>query len=195
MGRPLSKKLVFVVSFAVIAAFVISAGSQVASANPKDIPAGLKLEYKFNLIGYPEGKLYTGGCGNGHRIFVNRNAKHAHIFVTNGASWGVTDCDATGDKRGELTTSNVDKYYIFVRILGKLGGHLRICADTYEDHEDPETAHMCLLGVIDLTRGSGKSKFSVAPKSMFDASVEDIMWSVETNKDYRIAEFRVYAER
>jgi hypothetical protein len=195
MGHPLSKKLVVVLSLAVISAFVISAGTEIASANPKDIPQGLKLEYKFNLIGYPEGKLYTGGCGNGHRIFVNRNANHAHIRITNGTHWGVTDCDATGDKWGEITTSNVDKYYIFVRILGKPGGHLNICADTYEDHLDPETAHLCLLGVIDLTRGKGQSKFSVAPRSMFDASLEDLVWSVETNKDYRIAEFRVYAER
>jgi hypothetical protein len=193
MRHPLTKKLSVACGLLLISAFVLSAGSGIAFANPKDIPADLKLEYKFNLIGYPEGKLYTGGCGNGRRIFVNRNSHHAHIRVTNGATWSVVDCDATGDKWGEIQTANVGQYYIFVRILGKPGGHLKICADTYTDHLSGE--HLCLLGTIDLTRGSGESKFSVAPSSMFDASVEDLVWSVDTNKDYRIAQFRVYSAR
>ena len=193
MRHTLNKSYLRVIALAMAMTFVISASSEMASANPKDIPSDLKLEYSFNLIGYPEGQEYTGGCGNGRRIFVNRNASHAHILVTNGATWVVTDCNATADNRGELTTSNVDQYFIFVRILGKPGGHLKICADTFEDHENGD--HLCLLGTIDLTRGSGKSKFSVAPKTMFDASLEDIMWSVETNKNYRIAQFRVYSAR
>lgn len=193
MRHSMKRQFIKVVGLAVMAVFVFSVSAETARANPKDIPSDLKLEYSFNLIGYPEGKEYTGGCGNGRRIFVNRNASHAHINVTNGAAWAVIDCNATTDKRGELQTANVDKYYIFVRILGKPGGHLNICADTFEDHENGD--HLCLLGTIDLTRGSGQSKFSVAPKSMFDASNESIVWSLETNSKYRIAQFRVYSAR
>jgi hypothetical protein len=52
---------------------------------------------------------------------------------------------------------------------------------------------LCLLGTIDLTRGNGQSKFTLAPSSMFDASLEDLMWTVDTNSDFRIAQFRVYS--
>lgn len=171
-----------------LAAVAMVSLAAAVSANPPGIPAGEKLEYKFNLIGRPD--VYAGGCGEGNRLFVLRDAHSAQVLVTNGASWNVTDCDATGDHRGELTTSNVGVFDIFVRILGKPGGNLRICADTYEDFMAGET--LCLLGTIDLTRGSGQSKFQVAPSAMFDASLEDIMWTVDTNRDFRIAQFRVY---
>src|SRR5207249_5051744 len=100
------------------------------------------------------------------------------------------DCNATAGHTAILATSDVATYDICVRILGKPGGHLNICADTISDFLTGES--LCLLGTIDLTRGSGQSKFQVAPSSMFDASLEDIMWTVQTNADYRIAQFRVY---
>ncbi len=174
----------------VIGAVAMASLPTQAQANPRDIPAGWRKVYQFNLLGFPEGQEYTGGCGSGNRIFVNRGANHALVLVTNGSSWDVTDCNATADNQGELTTSEASKYAVFVRILGKPGGHLRICADTFEDYVAGET--LCLLGTIDLTRGPGRSKFQLAPSTMFDASLEDIMWSIETNSQFRLAQFRVY---
>lgn len=161
-----------------------------SDANPKDIPAGWHKVYQFNLIGFPAGQEYTGGCGQGNRVFVNREANNATMLVTDGTSWDVTDCNATKDHRAELTTSDVASYAVFVRILGKVGGTLHVCADTYADFLLGE--ELCLLGTIDLTRGKGQSKFTLAPNSMFDASLEDIIWTMDTNADFRIAQFRVY---
>lgn len=160
-----------------------------AAANPPGIPAGWKKAYQFNLIGFG-GKDYTGGCGNGNRVFVNRDAHNATMNVTSGSSWDITDCNATGDHQAELTTNNASRYAVFVRILGKPGGMLHVCADEYVDTLTGDT--LCLLGQIDLTRGKGKSKFSLAPSTMFDASAEDILWTIDTNADYRIAQFRMY---
>ena len=70
------------------------------------------------------------------------------------------------------------------------GGRIQICADTYEDALAGE--QLCLLGTIDLTRGPGRSRLQLAPPSMFDASFEDILWDIDTNTDFRIAQFRVY---
>ena len=162
-----------------------------AHANPKDIPAGAKKVYSFNVIGYPAGRTYTGGCGEGNRIFVNREASNSHIRVTNSSSgWNVVDCNATSDRTATLATYQSGLYDVYVRILGKPGGTLSICADTFEDFLAGET--LCLLGTIDLTRGSGQSKFQLAPAAMFDASLEDLMWTAQTNADFRIAQFRVY---
>lgn len=162
-----------------------------ALAKPPGVDFGDKLVYKFNVIGYPKDKEYTGGCGNGHRIFVNRDAHHAHILLTDtDDGWWIEDCNATQDKRAILHTDQPEVYFIYVRLLGKPGGHLNICADTLYD--DGTHGHECYLGEIDMTRGSGKSQFAIQPSSMFDASLEDIIWSVETNADFRIAEFRVY---
>jgi len=188
-----SKYFAILAAAAVLAVISVVSLSSTANANPKDVPQDLRLAYKFNVIGYPEGRLYEGGCGGGDRIFVNRDAHHAHILVTDGANWDVTDCDATGDNWAELTSSQAETYYVFVRILGKPGGTFDVCANTFEDHELGETE--CLLGTINLVRGSGQSKFSLQPSSLFDASNYQIVWDTETNEDFRIAQFRVYKER
>jgi hypothetical protein len=164
--------------------------STVSMANPPGIPAGWHKVYQFNMIGYPAGQEYTGGCGGGNRVFVNRDAHNARMLVTDGGSWDITDCNATVDNWAEMTTNNMSQYAVFVRILGKPGGNLHICADTYEDYEAGET--LCLLGTIDLNRGHGQSRFQLAPSTMFDASLEDIVWQIDTNHDFRLAQFRVY---
>lgn len=171
-----------------LAALLFVGFPTICAANPPDIPDGWHKVYQFNMIGHPG--EYTGNCGEGNRVFVDRDTHNATMLVTDGPSWDITDCNATGDHRAEMTTNDVGQYAVFVRILGMPGGHLRICADTYEDYMEGET--LCLLGVIDLTRGHGQSRFTVAPSTMFDASMEDIIWQIETNTNFRIAQFRVY---
>ena len=41
---------------------------------------------------------------------------------------------------------------------------------------------------------AGQSKFKIQPDELFDAEVEDLLWTVDTNKDFRIVQFRVYQE-
>jgi hypothetical protein len=43
-------------------------------------------------------------------------------------------------------------------------------------------------------RDKGRSRFALKPDSLFDAELEDIIWSVETNSGFRIAQFRVYRQ-
>ena len=163
-----------------------------ASANPKPIPAGSKLVFNFNVLGYPAGKTYDGNCGDGHRIFVNREAKGAQVRVVNSTTdWSIVDCNATSDHSAILATNQVGIYDIYVRILGKIGGNIHVCADTLSDFLSGET--LCQVGTIDLTRGKGQSKFTLAPSAMFDASLIDLIWTVDTNPDFRIAQFRVYS--
>jgi len=162
-----------------------------AWANPKPIPAGSKLVFNFNVIGYPAGKTYGGDCGDGHRIFVNRDAKGAVVRILNSTTdWSIVDCNATSDHAAALATNQAGIYDIYVRILGKMGGNLHVCADTLSDFQNGET--LCQVGTIDLTRGK-QSKFQIAPSAMFDASLIDLIWTVDTNADFQIAQFRVYS--
>src|SRR5262245_43848552 len=92
-----------------VSVFVVCAVTN-AFAVPKNIPPGSKLVYKWNLIGAPTDKEYAGGCGDGNRLFVNRDANRAQILITNGATWNVTDCNATADNRGEITTNQAGLY-------------------------------------------------------------------------------------
>jgi len=164
----------------------------VASANPTPIPAGSKLVFNFNVLGYPATKSYLGDCGNGHRIFVNRDAKGAQVSVMNSTTdWSIVDCNATSDHQAVLATNQAGIYDIYVRVLGKIGGNIHVCADTLTDFLNGET--LCQVGTIDLTRGKGQSKFTLAPSAMFDASLIDLIWTVDTNPDFRIAQFRVYS--
>src|SRR5213593_3425463 len=87
-----------------------------AFAVPKPIPAGSKLVFNFNVIGYPAGKTYDGNCGDGHRIFVNREARGAQVRVTNSTSgWSIEDCNATSDHQAVLATNQAALYDIYVR--------------------------------------------------------------------------------
>src|SRR5262249_55127400 len=174
----------------VVAALCVLAAAGPARSDPAPIPAGSKLVYNFNVLGYPEGQTYSGGCGNGHRIFVNRGASKAQVLVQNGTTWDIPDCNATADHQAVLQTSEPGLYDVYVRILGKPGGHLFVCGQTLEGFLAGET--LVLLGTIHLPRGSGKSKFQLAPAAMFDATLEDLMWTVDTNTNFRIVQFRVY---
>src|SRR5215467_2382822 len=76
MHRSLAAKSFRNLRTLVLSALAILATASLASANPKNIPAGSKLVFNFNVIGYPAGNTYDGGCGDGHRIFVNRDANN-----------------------------------------------------------------------------------------------------------------------
>ena len=189
MRHSQSRNRLSIAIVSVLCSLLLSSATKPASATPGPIPAGSKLAFNFNVIGYPEGKTYGGDCGEGPRIFVNRDAKGAQVRVTNSTTgWSIVDCNATSDHQAVLATSQAAIYDVYVRILGKQGGNIHICANTITDYLNGET-----LGTIDLTRGSGQSKFTLAPSSMFDASLEDLMWTVDTNSDFRIAQFRVYS--
>ena len=99
----------------------------------------------------------------------------------------------------------VADYDVYVRILGKPGGTLDICVNdlqgVLDGDIDPDT--VCLVGTFSTTRtvggdakkkggGGGSSKFSVATGKLFNDEYDDILWSVTTNKDFRIAQFWVY---
>lgn len=182
--------LSIVAAMALFAVFTLL-GSLNILAQPADVPHGCKLVYKWNVIGYPEDQEYTGGCGSGHRMFVNRDANHTHIILRDhNDGWHVQDCNATADNTGELHSDDLGTFDVFVRILGKPGGSIDICAEILFDPDTHD--HICELGSINLLREGGRSKLTIQPDAIFDASLFDIIWSVTTNKDYRIAEFRVY---
>ena len=184
------KTMTLTILVAMLAATMSLLFVSAAAANPPGIPDGYRKVFQFNVIGYPEGQSYDGNCGNGRRIFVNRNTNHAKIRVSEEGVWQIADCDATQDKTAMLYTDMPAEYAVYVRILGMPGGHINICADTVTDFETGE--HLCLLGEIDLTRGNGRSQFSIAPRTMFDEDLEDIMWKVQANSQFRIVQFRVY---
>src|SRR5262249_1799471 len=98
-GRRLMKRLALAFLCSALA-LGLGSGSR---ANPSGIPAGSKLVFNFNVIGYPAGKSYDGNCGDGHRIFVNREANKATVQVTNTpGSWSILDCNATSDHTAML---------------------------------------------------------------------------------------------
>lgn len=186
------KKLFSIAVFAVTVALM---GTINSDAKPPCEDCDLsqcKQEFNFQLIGYPEGQDYTGNCGNGHRIFVNRNATNALIQITDDENgWKINWCNATGGDRAEIDSEAGDTYLLTARILGKPGGTLDICADTLSDFEADEDD--CLLGTINLERGNGQSKFKLVPRDIYDASLEDLIWQTSTNGDFRNAQFRAWS--
>ena len=107
---------------------------------------------------------------------MDRGASKAQILFENDTDWSIAQCDATGGDRAVIHSADLAK--------------LDVCAMTLEDFTNGET--LCLLGTIDMTRGQ-KEKFEFKNDMLFDASVEEVLWQVDTNPDFRIVQFRVYA--
>lgn len=149
-----------------------------------------QLVYSWNLIGTPHD--YQGGCGDGRRIFVERDANGAQIVVKDeNDGWSIEDCNATAGHQAVLHSDDLGHYTVYARILGKPGGNLHVCVDLVSDID----GILCSIGTIDITREGGQSKFKVQPDELFDAELEDLLWTVDTNKDFRIVQFRVYQEQ
>jgi hypothetical protein len=169
------------------AAGPVAGGGAAPTALGNGAPSDAQLVFNWNLIGTP--KSYQGGCGDGHRIFVERDTKSAHILIQNSTTgWSIVDCNATGGNLAIMDSNNLGTFNVYARILGKPGGNLSVCANVVTDPTNP----LCLLGTINLTRLGGQSKFQVQPASLFDASLQDVLWAVDTNPDFRIVQFRVY---
>src|SRR5215471_165798 len=187
----MQRRAVFSGVVAAVVVFVLGVGMTgigTAWANPPGVPAGEHLVFKFNLIGRPND--YPGECGNGNRVFVNRDANQEKLIVVNGPAWDILDCDATGNSIASLQSAELGTFDVYARILGKPGGHLSICADVLVDVNTQE--FLCALGTFTLDRSDGKSVFKLVPDKLFDASLFDIIWTIDTNSDFRIAQFRIY---
>ena len=186
-GKRMARTTIVLIGVAACATVVLLTWG--AHAAPPGVEPGLKKVFQFNLIGRPN--AFNGSCGGGSRMWVERDDHHAHIEIHDeDAGWYIEDCDATGGNRGVLVTDEVGDYVVYARILGKPGGKIDICADTLADHDAGE--ELCEVGTFSLNREGGKSQFSVAPSALFDAELEDLIWSIDVNKDYRISQFRVY---
>jgi hypothetical protein len=178
-------------NLAVIGVLLIAlTAMSVVAANPPGIPSGYKKVFQFNLIGVP--KTYTGGCGNGARIFVDRGAAAAKVTVyyTATGGWDILNCNGSGSNVASLQNPDMGTFVVYARILGKPGGSLTICADILVDQVSQET--LCALDTFSLTRSSGKSTFKPVPNAIFATALYNVLWTIETNTGFRIAQFRIY---
>ncbi len=123
---------------------------------------------------------------------MERDAKGAQIVIKDeNDGWSIVDCNATGDHQAVMHSDDLGTFNVYARILGKPGGNLHVCVDLVSDID----GILCSIGTIDITRAGGQSKFKVQPDELFDAELEDLLWTVDTNKDFRIVQFRVYQEQ
>lgn len=155
-------------------------------------PEGTKKVYQFNMIARPNS--YDGGCGEGNRMFVEADARHAHVVITGGSEWNVTDCNATSGNKGELTVDGTGTFAVYAIAHGKPNTGLDICADSRSVHEEDEMAgdeHECLMGTFEIKREGGKSNMKLVPSSLFDTSLEDVIWSLDVYGNAKV-QFRVY---
>ena len=174
---------------------LISVVNSQAFANPPDIPKDEKKVYQWMLIGRPN--AFNGECGEGNRIFVEADDNHAHLVIVDGNSWDIKNCNGTGSNRAVLQSAEAGSYKIYASAKGKPGTGLNsVCVDTVFLHDngtpedESDDVHDCLIGSFDIKREGGKSNFKLMPSKYFDASLEEIIWSMDVNGQAKI-QFRV----
>ena len=85
-------------------------GSQAAqpSASGNGAPRGRHV-FSWNLVGTPGD--YEGGCGQGRRVFVERDVKQAQIlFHDHNDGWHIEQCDATGGDVAEIHSDELGTF-------------------------------------------------------------------------------------
>ena len=174
-----------VVAIFAIAGLVGGFSNTLVFADPA--PAGYQKVFQFNMIDRPND--YSGNCGDGNRLFVNHeDDKHAHVDIINGNFWDVTDCNATGGNHGEITFDGTGTYLVGVKMIGKPDTSFHICVtdDREIDGEDPAhddnagiDDHDCILDEV-IVREKGKPKIRFDLQGLFDPSISNEIWSVDS---------------
>lgn len=152
-------------------------------------PEGTQKVYQFNLIAKPNS--YEGNCGEGNRIFVDADDRSSKIKVTDDAqpgTWNVVDCNATSDRTAVLNV-DVGNYVVYAIAHGKPGTSLSICADYISAYDGDND--LCEVGTFSITREGGKSAMTIMPNTLFDPTLEDIIWDVDATGQAKV-QFRVF---
>jgi len=197
-----------VATFAIVG--MIGVFNSQAFANPPGAPDG-KLQFKFNIIAAPVGWSGNLPDNNGHKIITERGANNQHILWTlcladvgqkskdcgpghNNFNTHIEDhaTEAIDGTEAEIHIDEANKYEVWVRIHGKNGGTLSICSAIKTDHDDPLKHDECLLGFVNLEKKGAVSNFKF-PNKLFHDINEDILWHLNSNNDFRIAEVRLYS--
>ncbi|MFB5610762.1 MAG: hypothetical protein ACE5RT_03045 [Nitrosopumilaceae archaeon] len=163
-----------------------------AFANPKT-EDGNKIEGKkvFNwmLIGRPNS--YDGGCGDGNRIFVDADSKRESIRVEDGEKWNVTQCNGTGNNQAVIESADAGSYTVYAVAKGKPGTGVKLSCDVDDPTSDDPDDKLCEITDFEIRKEGGKTQFKVVPTQLFDASLENIIWTVDVDGQVKI-QFRVY---
>jgi hypothetical protein len=177
--------------FALILVILVMATAIPVGAFPNTgngAPSG--AHYNLNIIGVPKGKTADMTGNNGHRIFVPLNTS-TKIYLSEG-DFQVLDANGT-DGRAEFQlplpaecygtvdpvtgdvvtpTSCTVRYTVWIRALGKPGGH----ADMYTCVEDPDISGGTMCSDPDwwvtVTRTKGKSTFTNVSKELLFLSAD-----------------------
>ena len=159
-------------------------GSQVF-ADPA--PADTKKVYQFNMIAKPNS--YEGNCGNGDRIFIDADDKSSRLQITENGEWNVLDCNATSDRTAMLGIDGEGDYVVYAIAHGKPGTGIDVCADYISEYDGD--GDLCEVGTFSISREGGKSQMKLVPSELFDISLEDIIWDIDSTGAPKI-QFRVY---
>jgi len=160
-----------------------------AFAAPQPEPGKNKV-FQFNLIARPNN--YDGGCGEGNRIFVNADDSSSRIRVTDDPDtnqWNILDCNATDDRTALIEVDETGDYIVYAIAHGKPGTGISICADYVSEYDGD--GDLCEVGTFSINRDGAKSQFKLVPSELFDPTLEDIIWDVDSTGQAKI-QFRVY---
>lgn len=176
------------VLFYTVLIVVLIAVAVPVAAGKGDMPTG--PHYNLNIIGVPKNKTAEMSGNNGHRIFVPLD-ESTKIYLSVG-DFAVLDangtdgpaafqlplpaeCWATVDPvTGDVVTptSCTVRYTVWVRALGKPGGH----ADMYTCAEDPDLpgGYICSDPAwwVEITRTKGKSTFTNVSRELLFLSAD-----------------------
>ncbi len=178
--------------------------------------------YNLNIIATKEKNVDPDeGVSNGRRIFV-RSGGNTRILLREGPFDVLDYDGTDGVAKFQLPHPDVDEapdnqvtqsdYSVFIRVRGKPGGEIRMQTIGIDDQGVEYGSDYMVVEV--RTTGKGTSKFKNVSKELlyiyawiynwktetweykrlplFDPSLEEYLWDVNTNDKFKIAQLRFY---
>jgi hypothetical protein len=187
----------FIIPLFVVAALVAGLATSVAAKPPgdtRDSDVG-KMLYKFNMIATPHDWAQEDDvCQNsGRRIFYERPdgggslGTLTWLLNTSYNSFTLTDCDGT-DGDAEIQADGEVAFWVVVRVLGPKNANLGlVCHEVLND----TTTDLCVIDDVRINLNKSKD-FTKIMDNVFDDVQEEVLWTLDGNTRFRIAEVRVY---
>jgi len=172
-------------------ALTVGAAPPTAALLP-EIPDGSRRVFSFEVVGSTADRARGGDRADGRSILVNWGARGVRVRVEkSGTGWGVADWNALADQQATLSTKAPGVYDVYARVLGDPIEDARAGAETLADRATGET--LLFVKTIVLKEGDRPSEFVLAPADLFDARLQEVLWSMDFSGDLRIAQFRIYS--
>src|SRR5262245_28567547 len=170
-----------------------------AFAQPKglrDPEVGKKL-WSFNVIVKPHGWIDTGNACNGARIFFDESPNGGGVSdtitwvldPTASQDFQIVDCNGTDGAASVRVDENLGNAIVAIRVVGPKTSTLKFACMEVVNATLTGGEDLCVQDEVDLDKNKS---FTKVLKNIAEGEYEEVLWTCDSTKTWKIFQVRVY---